>query len=94
MSSRTMLGHEMHFDLLYRRERSLFIRACLARVARRLAQRIEAAAHRRAAKVLRQETTRRLRMLDDRMLADIGLTRGEIAFTSRGDELRSLHIPG
>jgi uncharacterized protein YjiS (DUF1127 family) len=59
-------------------ESSPRVRRQIGRVARAVAKWIEAAARRRAAKVMRRETARRLQMLDERMLADIGLRRSDV----------------
>jgi len=58
-----------------------------------LLQRIRAAARRRVARMLRQQATRALRLLDDRLLADIGLKRDDIAFVLRLDEPRDTYAP-
>jgi uncharacterized protein YjiS (DUF1127 family) len=57
---------------------SLFVRTALGRAAHRIARWIEAAAQRRAAKLLQRVAARRVPMRDDRLLADIGLKRGDV----------------
>jgi uncharacterized protein YjiS (DUF1127 family) len=70
------------FDAKARRP---FVRTVVDRIVR-LLQRLRAAARRRIARMLRRQAMRALRLLDDRMLADIGLKRDDITFALRLDD--------
>jgi uncharacterized protein YjiS (DUF1127 family) len=77
------------FDVKARRP---LVRSVFDRIVR-LLQRTRAAARRRIARMLRRQTVRALRLLDDRLLADIGLQRDDIAFVLRLDEPRDTYAP-
>jgi uncharacterized protein YjiS (DUF1127 family) len=70
------------FDATSRRS---YVRTVLDRLVR-LLQRLRGAARRRVARMLRPQAVRALRLLDDRLLADIGLRRDDIAFALRLDD--------
>jgi uncharacterized protein YjiS (DUF1127 family) len=77
------------FDVKPRRSS---VRIVIDRIVR-LLQRMRAAARRRIARMLQRKAMRALRPLDDRLLADIGLQRDDIAFVLRLDEPRATYAP-
>ena len=85
---------QYQLDLWARRERGVIATAWLHRTRCGVADWVHATAELIAAERARVTTLRALLVLDDRALADIGMTRGEVEFALRGAELRGLYVPG
>lgn len=83
---------EYKVRLWVRREQSRRAIAWLRRVAHRISARMRASAELTAHKKQLAETLQGLQMLDDRMLADIGLARGQVEFALRSGARRGVHV--
>jgi uncharacterized protein YjiS (DUF1127 family) len=76
---------------LARRSRALQLATLLLRAAQFVLERVRAFAAARALEYRRRQAVAELQALDDRTLSDIGITRGEIEFAVRSDELLQPH---
>lgn len=75
---------EYEIELWARAQRRRLLKACLRRASGRIADLARTASDWLAARKRQLDIRRRLLAMDDRLLADIGLTRGEIEFAWGG----------